>query len=124
MIVTYDINTGDVLGYAIVGGTLSDNSIEWDGITPEPIQNFRVINDEVVEKSNDAQQAILDNQQLRSVRGERDKLLLASDYTQVADVPTTAYPGTKAEWQTYRQELRDITDQDDIYNIIWPNTPE
>jgi len=38
------------------------------------------------------------------------------------DVPLT--DEKKAEWETYRQELRDITDQPDPFNINWPTPPE
>lgn len=54
------------------------------------------------------------------VRQQRDKLLQASDYTQLPDVPLT----DKTAWATYRQELRDITNQPDPFNIIWPTPPQ
>ena len=53
------------------------------------------------------------------VRAKRNQLLSASDWTQLPDVPLT----TKAEWATYRQALRDITNQTDPFNIIWPTPP-
>lgn len=37
---------------------------------------------------------------------KRDVYLTQSDYTQIADA---TFPGTIGQWQTYRQELRDIT---------------
>ncbi len=49
----------------------------------------------------------------------RDKLLVNSDWTQVADAPvdTTA-------WATYRQALRDIPAQSGFPdNITWPQEP-
>jgi len=30
---------------------------------------------------------------------------------------------TLTDWQTYRQSLRDITNQSDPYDITWPNIP-
>jgi hypothetical protein len=43
------------------------------------------------------------------VVAQRNTLLAISDWTQLADVPLTAE--MKAQWATYRQALRDITDQ-------------
>lgn len=54
-----------------------------------------------------------------TVRFERDRRLLASDWTQLPDVPLT----TKEAWAVYRQALRDITLQPDPFNIAWPVAP-
>ena len=51
------------------------------------------------------------------VRNERSRLLLASDWTQMPDAPE----GNKAAWATYRQVLRDITQQVDPFHINWPS---
>lgn len=53
------------------------------------------------------------------VRAERNKLLVASDWTQMPDAPES----NKAAWATYRQALRDITVQADPFNIVWPIAP-
>lgn len=53
------------------------------------------------------------------VRYNRDKLLQASDWTQLPDVPLA----TKEAWAAYRQALRDLTDQPDPFNIVWPTPP-
>jgi hypothetical protein len=53
------------------------------------------------------------------VRSQRDQLLAASDYTQVADAP-----GDTAAWATYRQALRDVPSQSDVDNITWPTEPD
>jgi hypothetical protein len=50
------------------------------------------------------------------VRAKRDRLLQSSDWTQLPDVPLA----TKEAWATYRQALRDITEQPDPFNIVWP----
>jgi hypothetical protein len=48
--------------------------------------------------------------------------LANSDWTQLADVPLTAE--MKAQWATYRQQLRDLTDQAGFPDQInWPGTP-
>ena len=57
--------------------------------------------------------------QLSLIRIERNKLLLHSDWTQLPDVPLE----TKELWASYRQALRDITQQPDPFNITWPEPP-
>lgn len=53
------------------------------------------------------------------VRAERDALLSASDWTQVADAPVDS-----AAWAVYRQALRDIPEQAGFpYNVTFPVTP-
>ena len=54
------------------------------------------------------------------IRSQRDAKLAESDWTQVADAPVD-----KAAWATYRQALRDITDQAGFpYEVTWPTKPE
>ena len=53
-------------------------------------------------------------------RTERDKLLLDSDWTQIADSP---YSGN-VTWTNYRQALRDITVDPDWPDITFPTMPE
>ncbi len=53
------------------------------------------------------------------VRAQRNRLLQASDWTQLPDVPLA----TKEAWAAYRQALRDITEQADPFNIVWPALP-
>jgi hypothetical protein len=55
----------------------------------------------------------------RNVRFERGKLLLQSDWTQLVDSPVDS-----AAWATYRQELRDIPQQEGFpYEVVWPPEP-
>jgi len=54
------------------------------------------------------------------VRGERDRLLTETDWTQVPDAPVDS-----AAWATYRQALRDIPNQSGFpTDINWPEQPE
>lgn len=53
-------------------------------------------------------------------RERRDKLELC-DWTQLLDSQLT--PEKKQEWSDYRQALRDVTNQSDPFNIIWPTKP-
>jgi hypothetical protein len=53
-------------------------------------------------------------------RVERTKLLFASDWTQLADVPIA----NRAAWETYRQALRDLPAQGGFpASITWPEPP-
>jgi hypothetical protein len=55
------------------------------------------------------------------VRMQRDTLLTECDWTQMSDTPIS---GSKlTEWQTYRQSLRDITNQSNPFEITWPVKP-
>lgn len=59
----------------------------------------------------------------RGVREQRNQLLAETDWTQLADVNLTE--SKKAEWTTYRQSLRDITEQNNFpWEITWPIKPE
>ncbi len=54
------------------------------------------------------------------VRAERNARLTASDWTQVADAPVD-----QAAWASYRQALRDITEQPGFpLDVTWPTMPE
>lgn len=65
-------------------------------------------------------QALKDTQ-WATVRADRNRRLAECDWTQLADVPLTTEE--RAAWVTYRQALRDVTDQLDPYNIVWPVAP-
>lgn len=53
------------------------------------------------------------------VRAERDALLAACDWTQVADAPVD-----QAAWAVYRQALRDVTAQAGFpLDVAWPIKP-
>lgn len=56
------------------------------------------------------------------VRNKRDSLLSSSDYTQLPDAPFT--PEEKQAWTTYRQALREVTNQQvDPSAVVWPSPP-
>lgn len=58
---------------------------------------------------------------LTTIRSDRDELLKECDWTQTADSPLSS--DKKTEWATYRQSLRDVPAQSDVYNITWPTKP-
>ena len=59
------------------------------------------------------------------IREKRNRRLLDSDWTQMPDAPLS--DSKKAEWATYRQALRDLTNnytnEDSINDIVWPTKP-
>jgi hypothetical protein len=57
---------------------------------------------------------------LENIRTKRNELLTRSDWTQLPDVVLS----TKQAWALYRQALRDITEQPDLDNIVWPTPPQ
>lgn len=63
---------------------------------------------------------------LNTIRNERHWLLSACDWTQSPDSPLT--DAKKAEWATYRQQLRDFTSRTfvglEYFVIPWPQKPE
>lgn len=56
------------------------------------------------------------------IRARRNTELSLSDWTQTVDCPLTVEK--KAEWATYRQALRDITELDSWPNVVFPTKPE
>jgi hypothetical protein len=55
------------------------------------------------------------------VRLQRDEKLQQSDWTVIRAVDEGNPIPT--DWQTYRQQLREITNQTDPFHIIWPVAP-
>jgi hypothetical protein len=55
------------------------------------------------------------------IRSMRNQYLAETDWTQLFDSPLIGE--VKENWIHYRQSLRDITDQEDPFNIIWPTKP-
>lgn len=60
-----------------------------------------------------------DEQRARMLRKVRNGLLNESDWTQQPDVPEE----TRTKWQSYRQQLRDITTHENFPNITEKDFP-
>jgi hypothetical protein len=59
---------------------------------------------------------------LEVLRAERNRLLTASDYTQMPDAPLT--DAQRETWRIYRQALRDLPETNsDPAACAWPVTP-
>ena len=72
-----------------------------------------------VEALTEEEIAARNDSQWAKVRADRNKRLADCDWTQLPDAPVDS-----TVWAEYRQALRDITDQTDPFNIIWPQEPE
>ena len=67
----------------------------------------------------------LNSEALLELRTIRNKTLQTTDWTQFSDSPLS--DSKKAEWNTYRQSLRDLPasnkDITDIEDVTWPTPP-
>ena len=71
-----------------------------------------------------ASQDVIDQRlaaQWSAVRTDRNQRLASCDWTQLPDSPLSAE--VRARWATYRQALRDVTQQPNPFAIVWPTTP-
>ena len=97
----------------------------------------KIVNGELVDLTADEQTAFdnqtgdTEEQQLErkineQVRLHREQLLKDSDWSQLSDNGLSSTK--KTEWQTYRQELRDlpsgISSKQDITDLVYPTKPE
>lgn len=74
-----------------------------------------------VEAFSQAEIDALDASDWVNVRHERNRRLAESDWTQLPDADLNTEE--KQQWKTYRQALRDVTEQADPRNITWPVAP-
>jgi hypothetical protein len=56
------------------------------------------------------------------IRQQRDALLAESDWRVTRAMERGL--SLASDWLVYRQALRDITDQEDPFNVVWPTRPE
>jgi hypothetical protein len=91
----------------ILGPVFTDRAAEGD----QPAQTAA--------EQETAYKAMKDAEQAKSVRASRTQLLKDCDWTQITD--STA---DKTAWATYRQALRDITNQAGFpWTMTWPESP-
>jgi len=60
--------------------------------------------------------------QLYAIRRKRNALLAESDWTQLPDSPLENTD--RNAWADYRQTLRDITNQADLFSVVFPDAPQ
>ena len=102
-----------------------DGEFVMDGIADDSCHI--IVDGQIIDKP----EVIVSDEQLKAevifaLRLRRNNSLYKSDWTQFSDSPLS--DSKKAEWATYRQALRDITetygDAISISDIIWPTKPE
>ena len=69
--------------------------------------------------ANDSEINVRINLKWEEIRQIRNELLQECDWTQLGDIANE----TKTAWQSYRQELRDVTTQSNPFSIVWPVKP-
>tara|TARA_R100000781_G_scaffold21234_1_gene15949 strand:+ start:76 stop:384 length:309 start_codon:yes stop_codon:yes gene_type:complete len=88
---------------------------------------YKYVNGERMELTDDEIAAILADREafdldFHHIRIQRDSLLKASDWTQIADASLGAH--TAEEWATYRQELRDLpAGFSRVSEVVFPDDP-
>lgn len=117
----------EINGRTIVGLYDLDNIIE-ETRDEETIYKYnyyeiiiedREISDEDYPRLIEAARVTEYNNLAKEIRGKRDKLLADTDWTMMADVNMEVEKREK--YVNYRQELRDITKQEDFpYNVTFP----
>ena len=115
----------DPLKTVRLDGTVQDSLGNW-------VQNWEVVDlfsDTTVEgvtttkaQHEEAFMARRNTERWTQIRSQRDSLLKDTDWLSIRAADTgTPMP---TEWSTYRQALRDVTGQEDPFNIVWPTKPE
>lgn len=108
-------------------GQKTDNFITIEeGEHPPLPSHLSIVNNQVTVLTGDALATSIAAEEaqleLNELRTERDKRLASSDWTQGIDSPLS--DTAKAQWQVYRQTLRDITNtHTSLSGVIWPSKP-
>ena len=99
-------------------GTSTDNNVSF-GESPET----NILVEEDLEF--DIGKALKEEGDLSQLRIERNKLLDESDWVVTREREEEGSVSNYADWKTYRQSLRDITNTyKSIENVVWPTKPE
>jgi len=112
-----DIKVGDHQG--IIEGDFSSSQYYVDITTKTPVMFPPKPNESYTFDYNTKTWILDSEKQWKLISQFRNTLLQNSDWTQLPDVPLN----TKEAWANYRQQLRDITNQADPFNIVWPIAP-
>lgn len=92
-----------------------------DAVCPQKALYARIIGGEFGEVAAYLPEQSEAEEKAAEIRLRRDGLLAACDWTQLPDVPTE----TTQAWESYRQALRDITDQQLFPDAVtWPHRPK
>ena len=120
MFTIYNLETGEIdHSTSTVAGINEVGLIEGQGIIEGDYQpnEYKIVNGEAIQRTDNI---------LEILRNKRNALLKESDWTQLNDCPLS--DTKKAEWQTYRQALRDLPasyqDTNNIDEVAFPNLPQ
>lgn len=104
-------------------GSIEYVNVNYDEMVSNTVENNAPIPEDIAQLTSEELENLILESHKNFVRQERDRRLAESDWTQSIDSPLSNEK--KAEWQTYRQNLRDIistiTNTSDIIN--WPTKP-
>jgi len=106
----------------LIDQRISENHVQLWMDFPSDIENYKIVSGSLVRISD----AEIGQRELDLawdlLKGTRESLLTASDWTQSPDSPLT--DTKKQEWATYRQALRDLpANTTDPANPTWPTKP-
>lgn len=88
------------------------------------ISTQKISSGSIVSKSSSEETAFNNEVLSKDAQKKRYNLLLNSDYLQTVDVNLSLSDTARSNWQTYRQALRDITEQAGYPSTItWPTKP-
>lgn len=90
--------------------------------TTDGIPQYKLKNGTPVERTPEELEADRIPLRAAAARAKRDKLLKDTDWTQTLDAPVSA--ASKAALRAYPQELRDLPQNEDWPECIWPELPE
>ena len=90
---------------------------------PEKPSNYHIWNLETEQwQEPENYQQLLFNEAAGKVKQERQRLLATTDWTDTVSASTRLE--NYNAWQSYRQQLRDITKQEGYpFNVVWPTQP-
>jgi hypothetical protein len=102
------------------GGPNGDSSLTQHVAVPNGMDPMFVSCDENYTITEDTEAK--DEAKWNEIRGKRNQMLTACDWTQVADAPLTQ--NEKDQWVAYRQALRDLPQTYANWeDVVWPDEP-
>jgi len=120
MFTIYNLQTGEIDHSTSTVAQINEvGLLEGQGIIEGDYQpnEYKVVSGEAIQRTDNI---------LEILRNKRNALLKESDWTQLNDCPLS--DTKKAEWQTYRQVLRDLPadyqDTNNIDDVAFPNLPQ
>ena len=125
MTITYtSYNSDGSFAGVITESGSTKNNVPENGFSVDGAYSIytKYVNGAVVDLDQSEINEIFTPLNMEALRVERDAKLAECDWTQLPDTQLT--DTKKAEWATYRQQLRDFPDNvSDPANPSWPNKP-